>query len=173
MTALTDARARAPERWLRALIKGAASLSTVMTVVLMLLIVANVALRTLAGGSVRGVVELSTTAIVFVVFLSLAEAQRQGEHVGVNLFTDMLPRGVQQVLRRAVLGGAAVFFGWMTWESWVLTRGSLERGEVHFGILRFPVWPARLAIVAGLALLVAELARQAVRGEQAARDQPR
>lgn len=132
-------------------------ISGLITVVLMLVIVLEVVLRGASGRSLLGTIELSEVGLVFVVFLGVAYAQRVDAHVSTDLVTSRLPVRVAATARTAALLLAAGVLVWMT--SMTALRGwdSFQSGESRFGINAIPLWPARLIIPVGLALLAMQV----------------
>lgn len=143
----------APRRALDAVSRFLSWISGALTLVLLLMLVAEVAARELIGRSLLGTIELSEVLLVFVVALGAAHAQRTGAHVSTDLVTSKFPP-VPAALIRVV--GMLVAAGFLLWTAWAaLRRGwsSFQSGESRFGITDVPVWPARLILPIGLTLL--------------------
>ncbi len=135
-------------RWL-------AALGSLWIVALMLLINADVIGRGVFDAPVRGVPELVGVSIVGIVFLQLADTLRCGRLTRADMFLGPLRR------RRPALGAAvqAVFHGlgaslmglilWAAGPQWV---DAVRIGEYvgALGDFMAPVWPVRLAMLAGL-----------------------
>jgi TRAP-type mannitol/chloroaromatic compound transport system permease small subunit len=73
---------------------------------------------------------------------------------------------------------AIAFFGLVTWQGFDEALYSLEIGEATMGTIRFPLFPARLLLVVGCALLLVQLAldliqniRHMISGEASAEQQ--
>jgi TRAP-type C4-dicarboxylate transport system permease small subunit len=101
-------------------------------------------------------IELIETFMVVVVFLGLAFAETSGAHVRMNLVTRVLPFAVRRVLKVAGLGICAALSGWMAWASTHRAVLATASGEVRPGLLYFPVWPSRIMIAMGFALMMLE-----------------
>lgn len=141
------------------------------------LTVADVVRRTTEGRSVTGVTELSEVMMAVIVFLSLAYAERRGAHVSMTLVRDRLGPRASAILNGLGLAVMIVILGWMVlvtaeraWEAFV-------EQEFRYGLVRIPVWPARVAIAVGLAAYFVELcfrlyddARQAWHGVPVSED---
>ncbi len=122
-------------------------------VTVMILVVANVLLRYLFNAPISGTLELTEGALPLIVFLSLAMTQYEGGHIKVVLLTRTFPAGAQRAaLVLAMLAGAA-FFAWATWAGLEAATKSLAIGEIERGSIRYPIWPIKFAIAAGMALL--------------------
>jgi TRAP-type mannitol/chloroaromatic compound transport system permease small subunit len=50
------------------------------------------------------------------------------------------------------------FFGLLLWQAWMEAEYSLQIGEATDGLIRFPLYPARIVLAAGTGLLVLRLA---------------
>jgi TRAP-type C4-dicarboxylate transport system permease small subunit len=127
---------------------------------LMLLIGADVAGRNLLGRPVPGVPELVSLSIVAIVFLQVPMALRAGRIARSEALLAALPararRGLETLFDLA--GIAAV--GAIVWTTWPILSRAWSRGQFvgAIGDITFPVWPVKLCIVAGGALLAAQFA---------------
>ena len=107
---------------------------------------------------VPGPLEITESTMVVIVFGALTYAQIRRAHIRVEiLYTRMGPR-VQAALD--VLAGLCglVFFGLLLWQAWLEAAYSLQIGEATDGLIRFPLYPARIVLAAGTGLLVLRLA---------------
>lgn len=133
-----------------------AVLGTFVSGAIMLGIVVDVTRRQLTGRSIPGMIEMIETFMVIVVFLGLAHAEAVGVHVRMSLVTNALPFRIRRWVK---MGGMAICVAgsaWFAWASTIRAQESLSVGEVQPGLLRFPVWPARIVIAVGFAVLVFE-----------------
>jgi TRAP-type transport system small permease protein len=133
-----------------------AVLGSLVSAGIMLGMVADVGWRTASGGSIPGMIELIETFMVVVVFLGLAYAETSGAHVRMNLVTRLLPFKVRRVVKAAGMGICAAVSGWMAWASTHRAVLATVSGEVRPGLLYFPVWPSRILIAVGFALMMLE-----------------
>jgi TRAP-type C4-dicarboxylate transport system permease small subunit len=131
-------------------------LGSLVSVGIMLGMVADVGWRKVTGGSIPGMIELIETFMVVVVFLGLAYAETSGAHVRMNLVTRVLPFTVRRVVKAAGMGVCAALSGWMAWASAHRAILATASGEVRPGLLYFPVWPSRIMIAVGFALMMLE-----------------
>lgn len=121
---------------------------------LMFLTVADIVTRTVAGGGVAGIIEITEVALVIVVYLGLMTAGRDGHHIRVGLLTDRLPAPAARVLRLLGLAIALFLVAWVIWVTAGKAVTSIEMQEFRFGLIGVPIWPARLAIPIGLSGLL-------------------
>ena len=107
---------------------------------------------------VPGTLEITESTMVLIVFGALAFTQTQRGHIRVEIFyTDRGPR--TKAFMDAVTHLAAIaYFGLLAWQGFNEALYSLEIHEATMGSIRFPLFPARLLLVAGCALLLVQLA---------------
>ncbi|KPQ05684.1 MAG: TRAP-type C4-dicarboxylate transport system, small permease component [Rhodobacteraceae bacterium HLUCCA12] len=141
----------AMKRLIRSIATLFAIVAALCIVAMMGMTVADVATRALTGRSVPGAQEISEQLVVALVFLGMAFAYHRHEHVAVTICTRALPvrpRASVRLLGRAIL---LALVGWMIWATGQGAWHAYVRGEIRFGLLQVPVWPARAAIPIGLA----------------------
>jgi len=132
--------------------------SGVCIAALIALTIADVAWRNLQGQSVPGVYEYSEVILVATVFLSLAWTQKINGHVSIDLFVDMLPARASHWVQAIGLAIALAVLCWMLTASARTAWHSLLSGEYRFGLAQVPVWPARVTVTVGVAMLVLQVA---------------
>lgn len=134
-----------------------AFLAVLCIVIMLVAIVADVTRRSLAGKSVQGVVELGEVLMVVIVFLGLGYAERRGAHVSMTLLVRKLPSRSAAIINGLGLLLVVAVVGWMVYVTADRAIASFEVREYRFGLVRVPVWPARIAIAVGLAAYFLEL----------------
>ncbi|NYE35838.1 TRAP-type C4-dicarboxylate transport system permease small subunit [Nocardioides cavernae] len=141
---------------IHALSRGLAVFSIAGMVFVMLIVVWNVTLRELGQPGVKGIVEYSELGMAVTAFFALGEAERRRQHVSVDAILGRLKGRTYQVLR--IAGGVAAAFiaVLLAWASWNVLSDSLATGEYKLGLVRLPMWPARLAVFAGFLVLALE-----------------
>ena len=140
--------------------------ATVATCALFLIMASatiDVASRNLGGRSVPGVVESAEIVLVIGAFLGLAYAQRTKAHVATSIITELFPAPFARFMRVVGLAIVSADIGRAGWVSTARAVASFESGEVRFGLIEIPQWPARSAIALGFALLLVEVLRDLVR----------
>lgn len=128
-------------------------LSGAFTLLLLVMLVAEVVVREVVGRSLLGTIELSEVLLVLIVALGVSYAQKTGSHVSTDLVTSRFAPTTAAVIRVVGMVVAAGFLLWTAWASAERGWESFESGESRFGITSVPVWPARLVLPVGLALL--------------------
>lgn len=119
--------------------------------------VADVARRTFEGESIAGVLELGEVMMVAITFLGLAYAEYRGAHVSMTLVVRRIPRRIAAVINAAGLLLIVVVVAWMFLVTFDRAVESYAEGEYRFGLVQVAIWPARIAIVVGLAAYLIEL----------------
>ena len=123
----------------------------------MLLGVADIVGTQVLSVPVPGPRELTESTMVLIVFGALAYAQVRRAHIRVELvYIRMGPR-VQAAMDVFTDLCAILFFSLMMWQGYHEAVYSMDIGEATVGLIRFPLWPARIMLVVGCGLLVLRL----------------
>lgn len=120
---------------------------------MMLLTVADVALRGLAGSPIRGTFELVELALAATFFLALPLAFWRDENIVVDMADHRAPRLVP-LLRRVAGAVSAAVLALMTWQALVGAHDSLAFGDVSadLGLPQLLYWtPVVLGLAGALA----------------------
>ena len=143
--------------WLGRLALWLLLLGTVGMIAAMLVGVADVVGTEFLGRPVLGTLEFTESSMVLVVFGALAYAQERRAHIRVELLYSFVgPRGksLMEVVTHIV---AFIFFALMAWQGYVELLYSWEIKESTMGSVRFPLYPARVLLLVGVALLLLRL----------------
>ena len=118
---------------------------------------ANIVARFVFDKPIGGVVELGKTLLIAIVFLVIASTQAGKRNVRVELLLNRLsPKRHAAADFIAYLVGLAIFT-LITWCTGVEAYSSWQVGEYYFGAIPFPIWPAKVVICIGSALLCLQL----------------
>lgn len=157
----------APGRLWAALVDGMAALGTVMIILLMAMISADIFARNVIGGSLPLISELGALTLVMIVFLQLGSAVRHNRLARIEMLLAMLerrsPRAQALVCGLWDLVGAAACAA-IAWS----TTGILRRDFIHMdfigvtGVLTLPTWPFRALIMAGIAVAAVQFLLRAL-----------
>lgn len=145
------------------LTSAAAVLGAVAGLITMLVITLDVVWRMWTGRSVPGLLELSETLLVVIVFLSIAYAERVEVHVRTEVLTRKFPRRLRLWTRVVVHAASASISLFLAWATTTRALDSFASAEYQPGLVRFPLWPARIVISIGFILLTIEFALKLVR----------
>lgn len=96
--------------------------------------------------------------LVCLVFLGLAAAQQQRQNFAVDILTQHFPVWLQRSLELTGYVICLAIIVMIAWPSSKQAIASFQRGESGFGIVPFPVWPARAILALGLWLLAMQFA---------------
>lgn len=147
-------------------VDGLAALGTLMIVVLMAMIFADVLARNLVGGSLPLISELGALTLVMIVFLQLGTTVRNDRLARTEFFLDAVearrPRLAAFVAGVWHLFGVAVCAG-ITWSTWgILARDLSARNFIGIpGVATMPTWPFRSLILLGIAVATLQFVVQA------------
>lgn len=112
------------------------------------------------GRPVPGAYEFTESAMVLVVFGGLTYAQIRGKHIRVELlYMHMSPR-VQSAMDLVAGVASMAFITLLLWQALGETQYSWEIGEATSGLVRFPLFPARLVLLLGVSLFLVQLILQ-------------
>ncbi|MCE8009786.1 TRAP transporter small permease subunit [Aestuariivita sp.] len=150
-------------RLLDAATQGLNVAGSMLILALMVFVGIDVAGRNLFGTPVSGVPELVTLSIVAIVFLQIPAALRQGRMTQSDAFLGWLIR------TRPALGNSlatlfdliAIAVIWVIVSAtWPIFTRAWQRGEFigALGDFTAPVWPVKLILIVGGAVLIAQFA---------------
>ena len=131
-------------------------LSGFATLLIMTIVCVDVAGRAVFNAPFHSGVELSELMLVALVFLGLAAAQQQRQHFAIEVLARHLPASLQRGLELVGYVASFAIVVTLAWPSSRQAITSFERGETGFGIVPFPVWPARAILALGLWLLAVQ-----------------
>lgn len=131
-------------------------LGTVATgciLVLMVLTTADVVLRYILGIPLKGAYEFSEILLLCAVFLGMAYTQLFHEHINADFLVNRLSKHTNLVIETVLLLPALLIFGLLAWRGTISFWDSIASGEYRWGLLRIPLWPARLMVPLGASFL--------------------
>lgn len=126
--------------------------ASIATVILMLALCADLATRALLSRSLPGMIELSETMLTTLIFLSIGYVGFRRSHITVTLLTDALPGPLRSLTRSLAEMLSSAFLLWMLYATGTRAIRSFNTGEYKFGLLEWPIWPARWVLTFGVAL---------------------
>lgn len=107
----------------------------------------------------HALVELSVFAMMIIIYLGLAACEENDEHVQLEFFIMMLPKGLR--LANARLVGVLNVFGTGILFYAVYRSGMTAylRDEATPGNVTFPLWPVKFLMIAGMGFFLLEAFR--------------
>ncbi|MDH3667746.1 MAG: TRAP transporter small permease [Paracoccaceae bacterium] len=107
---------------------------------------------------VPGPYEITESTMVLIVFGALTYAQIRRAHIRVELLHARVGPQAQAAMDVFADVAALVFFGLLLWQAKMEAEYSYQINERTVGLVRFPLYPARIVLAAGTALLMLRLA---------------
>ncbi|PJK30330.1 TRAP transporter small permease [Minwuia thermotolerans] len=141
--------------WLRYLTSGLAIVADALVALMMLHIAFEVMMRYVFGISVPGTLTLvSKYYLPAVVFLPLAMAERRGNHISVEVLTQVMPRRVQKALEVFAWILATAVFATLAYQTLLdaLKKTRIGAFELDFGY-QFMTWPSYYVLPVGFAAI--------------------
>jgi len=132
-------------------------ISAFFLLVMMVLTTLDTFLRDGFNTPLPGVYELHSMMLVGVLYLGISYVQSQRGHIRMDLLSSRLSTSNQlvlQLLNDTIFLSIAIL---ITWRMGIQSWNALLSGDYLYGIVRFPLWPAKLAIVLGTALVSVRL----------------
>lgn len=142
------------ETLLTYLVVAAAVVGGLAIVLMMLITVSDVTMRFGFNSPIIGVLEFNSLLVVLAVFGPLGYVQSVGGHIRVDMVASKLPKKV--LLGAEVVGFSIVLvlYAMFAWVGAGAAINSFTTGEYLPGIIQFPLWPSRTALVVGVCLIV-------------------
>lgn len=137
--------------------------SGIATLLIMVCVVADVTGRYVFNNPIHGATEMSELLLVAMVFFGLAAAQQGRQNYAIDIATRHLPAGLQSAFDLLGYVFCLVVTALLAWFSTNQAFNSFGRGEAGFGIIPFPIWPARFVLAIGLWLLALQLVCDIIR----------
>lgn len=150
-------------KWLDSFTLRLGAVSGFMVLLAMLVIVADVAGRSLVNKPLPGATELAVLFLVSLIFLGLAAAQHNRQHYIVDLVINLLEPRLKRWVEIITLFLSLIVVGVFAWYSGKQAWLSTLQSEVGYGSVAFPIWPARGLIAFGFVLLALQFVSQIFR----------
>lgn len=113
--------------------------------------------RYVLGNPLPGVIEFNEVLMVCVVFLGLGLSQKEKAQIRAELLISRLPSKWKKRFDLFALLISAAFWLVLLIPSTSKACSSFAIGEYREGLLKFPIWPARWALVLGILLIWLQL----------------
>lgn len=153
---MEQAGGRGPGHWVLRLDQAGAFVAGIGVLVMMTVGAFDVVLTHFFNRPIPGAFEITEAMMVGSIFLAVAMAQRERKHIRVEFLVDRLPprgRACFDLLAHLLSGFVFTLIAWYGWRAGIK---SFNLGEFSSGLLKFPVWPARLALAVGSSLMVVQ-----------------
>lgn len=134
--------------------------ASLMILVVMVAVVADVLGRLIFNSPVVGVMEIVKMAIPIIAFFMFPWATHEFRHVRSTIFYGRMPMSTRIILDVIFYGMGALFFALIVRGSWPELLQAIKIGEFEGeGSLRVATWPTRLLIVVSSALVTWQMLR--------------
>ena len=124
---------------------------------MVIITILDIASRHLLRQPVPGVIELNEVLMVGIVFFGLGMAQREKSHIRAELFTSKMSDMWQNRMDLLALGLSMCFWVILLAQALPKAVDSFMTGEYREGLIKFPIWPARIALAAGILIMCLQL----------------
>ena len=162
MTATLAAFSRRLSGVASAISTAGAVVAGVIFVFMSLLVVSEVLVRNLAGGSTLIASEYSGYALATMIYVSLGFTFREGAHIRITFLRDRLAAAPRRWLELVLTALAALTVGYASVAVWDMVRTSFERGTVAYTVASTPLWIPQAIILVGLGMFLLQLTAHVV-----------
>jgi len=129
--------------------------ATTLAALMMVHVTLDVVLSQFVAEPLPGTVDyVSYYYMVGLVFLPLPFVEFTNEHIKVDLIHDLIPAAGRTVLDMLALALSAMFYGLLTWQTWIDAVEKYTVGEKSMGMAAVTVWPGRFFLPIGAGLMV-------------------
>ena len=118
----------------------------------------NLDLAGLTARPVPAAFEFMATMMVVNVFLAMSLGQSRRRHIRVEIVLNALPRSLRRTAEAFSLLCSIALFALIAWFGWKSGLHATGVGEYAPGLIKYPVWPARLVLAAGATLMTGQCA---------------
>lgn len=133
-------------------------IAQIVLVILMLFSTFDTTLRYVFHQSIGGGYEIIAEYMMpYLVYLSISYVFRTGGHIRVTLLTDALSKKVQSILMVITNFLSLTLFCFITYATFFKVLKAYEIGERSANVLAYLLWPAYVAVLIGVVLLIIRL----------------
>ncbi|WP_010530057.1 TRAP transporter small permease subunit [Lentibacillus jeotgali] len=136
--------------------KRLSELCGILLFIIMILLVTNVASREV-GYAIEGLSNLSVLVLISVVYLGLSTTEQHNQHAAVEILDHWLnkkSRRVLDILVNIIKLVTILIFLYAAFDNLIF---SFQSKESFPGVVTIPIWPSKLALVAGLLFFVLQI----------------
>jgi TRAP-type C4-dicarboxylate transport system permease small subunit len=153
------------ERWRKLPVLLCGFLAALCLAAMMLLTVADVALRAAFNTPIRGVYEMVELLLAYTFFVALPAVFLRDENIAVNVIDDLAPQWVG-LLKRIGAALAVIVLAAMAWQGAIAARDTIAFNDVtaDLGLPRSLHWVALLVGVSGAAVAALAMGWRGNRG---------
>lgn len=134
--------------------KWCSEISSVLIIVLMFLVTADVVGRYVFKAPIPGVFEVSEVLLVVIVFLAYAHTEAIGQNIRIRIIENRLTARQRNFLDVFTCLVGIFIYGIIAWKAWGQAWSAFAINECLTGGLRLPLAPAKFVLVLGSFMLV-------------------
>lgn len=109
--------------------------------------------------------ELATILMLWGFLFGLSFVEWRGEHIRADIFTPFMPKGMVRFLHSVVAHVLALAYSLiLTWKGWSVAMYSYSIGERSMSVWQEPLFPIKVMIPVGYALLSLVILRNLIKG---------
>lgn len=138
---------------------------------MMLLVTGDVLGRYLFNSPVHGTTEVIEFMMVALLYFTLAHTQAAKAHIRVEMFVSRLSPKAQLICDEMAYIMGFVLFALITWQATLSAIKAWQLWETTFGVILFPLFPAKVLIPIGSFLFCLRLLLDSVEGWKTLRRQ--
>jgi C4-dicarboxylate transporter, DctQ subunit len=131
-------------------------------ILLSLVVIMNILTRVFFKWSWIGTEEFSKFCVIWITFIGAGLGAREGLHISMNAFVDMVSTRMRNNILIAVEFMSALFCFWMAYLGFWFMQLSLKGGMVSPALM-LPLWPFYLPLPIGMFLTGIQYIRLAIR----------
>jgi TRAP-type C4-dicarboxylate transport system permease small subunit len=99
--------------------------------------------------------ELCTIFMVWIFSFAISEVERLDEHIHADIFIQYAPESVRRFLKKIVTPLMGIIFcAILAWKGWGVAMYSLQINEKSYSVWGEPIFPVKIVIPIGYALVV-------------------
>jgi TRAP-type C4-dicarboxylate transport system permease small subunit len=109
--------------------------------------------------------ELATIFMLWAFLLGLSFVEWRGEHIRADIFTPYMPKAVVRFLHTIVAHILALVYAViLAWKGWSVAMYSYSIGERSMSVWQEPLFPIKVMVPIGYALLTLVIVRNLIKG---------
>ncbi|MDQ2103037.1 TRAP transporter small permease [Azospirillum isscasi] len=133
-------------------------LSVLAIIAIMLIVTADTFMRYVLHAPFSWSFELiSYYLLIAAIHFAISDTFREGDHIGVDLLPQSIPRKLQTAMEIMWVTAAAVVFGIISWGAFDNLHYAYVDNEFIPGVVAWPVWLSYLPIATGSAVMTLRL----------------
>ncbi|MBA7639663.1 hypothetical protein ES703_47323 [subsurface metagenome] len=122
---------------------------SIILVGMMLLVTSDVIGRFLFNSPIHGTMEVIEFMMIGLLYFTLAHTQAIKAHINVELLTSRFSPRARLICEIITYFVGLIVFALITWQGAASAAEAWRIGEITFGVIEFPIFPAKVLIPIG------------------------